>query len=189
MEAEMSDEPFDESAWSEAGIPLDEARHWWAHGLRPEVAAPWCAAGVSPKMAQYFIKHGRAPTEVAREFEQHRADNEPFLDFFRRVEGEANADTINSYSSEHWIDDEALAWVSANIPAPQARVWIEFGISPADASRLIEQGETLATTVRAWWDAGIPSNEMADWIADGCSPAEAATRRAAGLASERPKSE
>jgi hypothetical protein len=130
-------------------------------------------------MAEYFIRHDRPLDEVARELEDHKDEMQPFHDFGDRVhaEGEATAEVINSYFQDRWLDDQASSWAVHNVSAPHARVWIEFGIAPADAARLIAQGDTLASTIRTWWDAGIPSSEMADWIASGCSPTEAADRR------------
>jgi hypothetical protein len=71
-------------------------------------------------------------------------------------------------------------WARAGIDAPHARVWIEFGINPSDAGRLVAEGATLAGTIRAWWDAGIPSAEVSRWIAAHISPQDAAIRQASG---------
>jgi hypothetical protein len=71
------------------------------------------------------------------------------------------------------------------IPASEAYLWHDLGLTAAEAGRLVAAGTSVGEVVRDWWPTGIPFGELAEWIGAGLSPAEAVEQRANGVTTEQ----
>jgi hypothetical protein len=183
-------------AWLEAGVKDGRtSAEWMFAGLTPDTVGGWLAAGIPPTDAMRYREfgvgladaagyhaRGMRPDQVfARQVPTGLADAGPDEAMLRFHEAGVGGFLLHGYLDRRWHDDTALAWAVRDIPAPDARLWHELGVTPAEGAALAKQGVDPVRAVREWWSAGIPFEEVADWLGAGLSPAEAARQRASGV--------
>ena len=75
---------------------------------------------------------------------------------------------------------------SSGSTPPTRELWKEFGISPAEASRLTKAGETAAAaTARLVGGPASRWTRYPAWLGAGLTPEEAAEQRAKGITADR----
>ncbi|MFL6119820.1 hypothetical protein [Actinophytocola sp.] len=199
--------------WRTWGMRIAQAREWLAAGVPDgRTAAEWAFAGVTPQTVTGWLEAGIPPADAIRYREfgvgladaagYHARGMRPDQVFARQPPpglADASQDEavlrfheagvggflLHGYLERRWHDDTALAWAIRDVPAPEARLWHELGVTPAEGAALAAAGVDPVRAVREWWSAGIPFEEVADWLGAGMTPAEAARQRADGVTVEQ----
>lgn len=194
--------PIDAVRWKVAGVDPRAVREWIYAEIDAREAVVWAELGFDAARARVNKRAGRTPVQayggerrapavsmisssVAPGMARHHpSQRRQFVDAVmkRHPQGQQVA---HGYWARQWIDDEAIAWAMHGIDAADALAWKELGLTPIEAERQQQQGNTAMQTAKAWWQAGIPVEEVADWIGAGLTPDEAACQRRKGVTVEQ----
>jgi hypothetical protein len=192
-------------SWLVAGVGASDVADWRAAGIGFAEAAAWHEFGYSLADARELKAKGKSPSEAFRHRVQRMRSQpkqmtnvlrswspsgttgppRPMQQFISKLQQGGSSHLLHGYFHRQWFDDDAVCWAEQGIDAADAKVWLAFGIGPAEAAALERAGATAAGTMRAWWEAGIPPDEVAAWIGAGLTADEAAAQRAAGVTAER----
>lgn len=188
--------------WRKAGVPgALAAAQWQIVGVNPDTVGGWVDAGIDGpsairwrefgftlQQAADHVKNGRDPDQV---YNQGRSGavgtgSNPMGDRWREfINSGVPHQVVGSYIQVQWVDDEALTWAKASIPAWDARMWQDIGLVAEEAAELIKADITPVRVMRDWWRAGIPFDEVANWLGAGLTAAEAVKQRKSGVTVEQ----
>jgi hypothetical protein len=192
--------PIDAVRWKIAGVDPNTVREWTYAEIDAGEAVIWAELGFNAARARVHKRAGRSPVQAygsergmlsvsmtSGPSSPAAAGNDPRHKFMQAIttRGPQQRHLIHSYMSRQWFDDEAIAWAIHGVDASEAIAWKELGLTPVEAHRQQEQGNSAMQTAKAWWKAGIPVEEVADWIGAGLTPGEACQQRASGVTVEQ----
>lgn len=179
--------------WQAAAVSPDTVRGWLDARISAGEAVRWHEFGYDLNGAKQHAQRGESPDDALRQRTASQrlgaigqAVSLPINQGLQQfLSSGAPHELLRGYLDEKWLDEEAIAWAKQDIPASDARLWQEIGLTSTEAGELRKAGQTPAKVIRDWWRAGIPFDEVGDWLGAGLSVEEAVTQRGSGVTVEQ----
>ena len=176
--------------WHIAGVYPETVRDWFDARITVGEAIRWHEFGFDLDQAKQHMNNGRGP-EGAYQLNQvrHSVAGQVAAGAGGQMHNFLHAGVphavMGTYLQLQWTDQDAITWAKEGVKAWDAQLWLQIGLTPAEAGELSKKDVNPADVMRDWWRAGIPYDEVADWLGAGLTAEEAKAQRESGVTVEQ----